>query len=82
MCSKKPVKKKPETNSKHPEAHEPEDEVNCEDQELEEGETPSMGRHPDASLMNMTLSLNITLLTFCLMSDIGVKSKRVKTKLV
>ena len=41
-----------------------------------------MGRHPDASLMNMTLSLNITLLTFCLMSDIGVKSKRVKIKLV
>ena len=38
----KPVKKEPETDSEHPEAQEPEDKVDCEHQELEEGEAASV----------------------------------------
>ena len=47
-----PVKKKPETDPENPQADQPEEEVYCEDQELEEGETSSViCRHlPPASI--------------------------------
>ena len=41
-----PVEQEPEADAEHPEAHQPQDEVDCEHQELEEGEASALGGHP------------------------------------